>query len=300
MKSQLTVRPSRHEDKTHILEFCEHTFNWGDYIPSVWDTWIKDTDGQLFTALVGNQPIGLMRVSIAKAGEAWLQAARTHPSHRRLGVATALTRACLQWAKARGAEVARLATDSDNVPAQTALQKLTFNKVSDFLVMKCPRLRPQLVQSSRWAEDADMEGAWRLLQHSTTYAESAGLCTIVFTWFSLGKQGLAEFIHTGRAVVHETSRVIDGLTLVDATARDAWPEENPLQTCYIDGHRQAVMDMMNFLKNYASGQGFRNLYAFACNTPLLAAALAETGFAPESTTELIYEKQLGHARLATR
>ena len=292
MQPQLTVRPSQPQDKAHILEFCQHTFSWGDYVPHVWDTWTQDRNSQLFTALFNNQPVGLMRVSMVKTGEAWLQAARTHPSYRRRGVATALTRVCLRWALMQGAEIARLATDSDNVPAQQTLQKLAFRKVSDFLVMKSPHLGPQRVRESRWASAADVNRVWRLLHSSAIYAKSAGLYTVVFTWYSLDRPALIELIRTERAVVHETGNVVDGLTLVDETASKAWPAEKPLQTCYIDGNQQAITDMMVFVKDYAHEQGFRNVYAFACNTPLVSTALTESGFAEESTTEMIYEKQL--------
>jgi ribosomal protein S18 acetylase RimI-like enzyme len=292
MKPQLTIRPSQHKDKPHITRFCHHTFDWGDYIPDVWDGWMKNRAAQLFTALINNHPVGLMRVSMAKAGEAWLQAARTHPDYRRRGVATALTRACLHWARTRGAEIARLATQSDNVSAQKTLHHLAFHQISEFLVMKCPRLTPQTVQRSRWAKPADTDAVWSFLLRSATYRQAAGLYTIVFTYFSLDKQDLTEFVHTERAVVHESNDVIDGLTLVDDTPRQVWPEENPLQTCYVDGDQQAIVDMMTFVKNYAWEQAFRNVYAFACNTPLIATALTQAGFTSESTPEGIYEKKL--------
>jgi GNAT superfamily N-acetyltransferase len=300
MQPQLTVRPSQPKDKAHILEFCQRTFSWGDYVPHVWDTWIQERNSRLFTALFNNQPVGLMRVAMVKTGEAWLQAARTHPSYRRRGVATVLTRVCLRWALTQGAKIARLATDSDNAPAQQTLQRLAFRRVSDFLVMKSHHLGPQRVRDSRWANAADVDRVWRLLRSSAIYAESAGLYTIVFTWFSLDRSALIEFIRTERAVIHERGNVVDGLMLVDETASEAWPEEKPLQTCYIDGNQQAITDMMIFVKDYAQAKGFRNVYAFACNTPLVSIALTKTGFAEESTTELIYEKRLVSESLRDR
>jgi hypothetical protein len=166
--------------------------------------------------------------------------------------------------------------------------------------MKCPRLTPQTVQPSRWAKPEDTEAVWSFLLRSATYRQAAGLYTIVFTYFSLDKQDLTEFVHTDRAVVHETNNVIDGLTLVDDTARHVWPEENPLQTCYVDGNQQAIVDMMDFVKNYAWEQAFRNVYAFACNMPRIATALTQGGFTKESTPELIYEKKLGSKSRETR
>ncbi len=167
-------------------------------------------------------------------------------------------------------------------------------------MLKSPRLAPQTVQHSRWAKPADTKAVWSFLLRSATYHQTAGLYTIVFTYFFLDKQDLTEFVYTDQAVIHESNGVIDGLTLVDDTSRHVWPEENALQTCYVDGNQQAIVDMMNFVKNYAWEQAFRNVYAFACNMPRIATALTQGGFTEESTTELKYEKKLGSKSRETR
>ena len=292
MQNRLSIRPTQQNDKEAVFKFCEHTFDWGDYIPNVWDRWLREKQTQLFTATLDDKPVGIMRVAIQKPGEAWLQAARTDPKYRRRGIATALTNACLKWAKNKGAKTARLSTDSDNYAAQRALEKLSFTQISDFLIMKCKKLQVEKTQNSRWAEKSDTEKIWKFLINSEVFTKSAGLYTILFTWTPLDKKDLAKFIANKKAIIHESNNTINGLVLIDETVKDVW-REKPFQTCYIDGDRPTIRDTMNFFKNYSHQQGITNVYAFACNTPTIATALTETGFSREEpTTELIFKKKL--------
>ncbi|MDH5447760.1 MAG: GNAT family N-acetyltransferase [Candidatus Bathyarchaeota archaeon] len=292
MQNKLTIRPAQQSDREAVFKFCEHTFDWGDYVPNVWDVWLKEKQAQLFTATLDNKPVGIMCVSIRKPGEAWLQAARTDPNYRRRGVATALTNACLEWAENKGSETARLSTDSDNYAAQKVLEALGFTQVSDFLIMKCEKLRVEETENSRWAKKGDLEKMWSFLTSSEVFKKSAGLYTVMFTWASLNKQTLARFIADKKAIVQDNNKAIGGLVLIDETIKDVW-QEKPFQTCYIDGDRQVIVDIMKFFKTYSYKKGIMNVYAFACNTPTIAAALTEAGFSREETeTELIYQKKL--------
>lgn len=293
MSNQLFVRPARHSDKEEVLKFCQRTFDWGDYIPNVWDIWLKQRHGKLFTALMGNKPVGIMRVSVTKPGETWLQAARTHPDYRRRGVATALTEACLEWAKSKGAQAALLSTDSDNYAAQKVLQKLGFAQVSDFLIMLCREIRAVRTENSRWAQKGDTEKIWDFLENSEVFEKSAGLYSVIFMWMSLGKQDLDMFMANQKVIVYDDEGTINGLVLIDEAVKDVWEDEKPFQTCYVDGDRQAVIDMIGFFKTYSAQKGIANVYAFAYNTPTIATALSEIGFRrEESHTELIYKKKL--------
>ncbi len=293
MQNQLVIRPAQQSDREAVFRFCEHTFDWGDYIPNVWDMWLKQKHGRVFTALIDNKPVGIMRVSITKPSEVGLQAARTHPDYRRRGVATALTDACLKWAKSKGAETAVLSTDSDNYAAQKTINKLGFTQVSDFIIMLCKGIQAAKTENSRWARKSDTVRIWKFLAESEVFEKSAGLYTVIFTWMSLDEGDLARFIASQKAIVYDDKGTINGLVLIDETVKDVWEDEKPFQTCYVDGDHQAIVDLMNFFKTYSTQQGIANVYAFACNTPTIAAALTETGFKREEDhTELIYRKKL--------
>jgi len=105
-----------------VFRFCEKTWSWGDYVPKVWDRWLKEENGRVFVATINGIPIGISHLSIDKPHEVWLSGARTDSNYRRMGVATAITRRCLEYGKKKGTQIVRLVTGSDNVAAKAGIQ----------------------------------------------------------------------------------------------------------------------------------------------------------------------------------
>ena len=292
MKRGLVIRPAQPRDKKAVFDFCTRTFDWGDYIPDAWDTWLKEENSRVFVAAVSGTPVGIMRVSLPKPGEAWMQAARTHPAYRRRGISTALAEACMAWARSEGATIARLSTDSDNYAAQGAVQKLGFKRISDFLIMKCENPEAEEAKNCRWAQISDVETLWELLENSEIYKKSGGLYSVGFVWMALNRKDLENFVAKENAIVHTRDSFVDGLLLTDETIEAVW-DEKPIQTSYVDGDSQAVLDMIKFFKTHAHQQGVETVYAFAYNVPTTAEALTKAGFKRDvQNTEFIYFKQL--------
>ncbi len=72
------IRPARAADKQAVLAFCAHTFDWGDYLPEVWDEWLADARGQLLVATLDEVPVGVAKVTLLTPGEAWLEGLRVN------------------------------------------------------------------------------------------------------------------------------------------------------------------------------------------------------------------------------
>jgi hypothetical protein len=65
-KSKIRIRRANQLDKRIVLDFCKHTFGrWGDYLPEVWDEWVKDRKGIFFVATLGQS--GSSRRSLSRA-----------------------------------------------------------------------------------------------------------------------------------------------------------------------------------------------------------------------------------------
>ena len=73
-------------DKKDVLNFCQNTFSWGDYIHEVWDNWINE--GHLI--VIKNDQIP---VSMAHAGfypdekMIWIEGIRVSNNFRKKGLA---------------------------------------------------------------------------------------------------------------------------------------------------------------------------------------------------------------------
>ena len=194
--------------------FCEKTWSWGDYIPEVWDRWLKEEKGRVFVATINGVPVGISHLSVDSSDEVWLSGARTDPNYRRKGVMTAITKKCLEYAKTKNAKVARLVTDSDNAAARAVLKKLKFRPVAEFIETSSEKITVEKTESSRWACIDETETLWNYLQRSEVYRKSAGLYTVLFHWFSLRREDLNRFVKQQKVIVHENSRgIVDGFNV---------------------------------------------------------------------------------------
>lgn len=84
----MILRKALASDKDYVLDFCEHTFSWGDYVSQVWDFWMQE--GDLLVAEKGGNPIGICHLTYVEDGLSWIEGIRVHPNYRRLGVGSQL------------------------------------------------------------------------------------------------------------------------------------------------------------------------------------------------------------------
>jgi GNAT superfamily N-acetyltransferase len=130
----LRLRRAHPADYDAVASFTRDTWadrGGTDYVPRIYHDWIADDGPDQRTLLfdASGTPVdtdageGADEVAaIAQAvrlseWEAWLQGMRVNPDYRRRGLATRLTRACFDWARDRGARVARNWIHSWNVPS---------------------------------------------------------------------------------------------------------------------------------------------------------------------------------------
>jgi len=292
LKAQFVVREAKESDKDIIVEFCQNTFEHGDYIADVWDSWLADPAGKIFVATYEGIPIGMTHVEIVKKGEAWLEGARVAAEFRRRGVASSLNSACFEWAIEHGARVARLVTDSTNLTARKALTKMKFERVSDWTRMRFDGCQLDTSKDARFAEKCDIEMIGRFLRGSRDFTASAGLFVIMFRWMSLSRAELGRFIGRRMAIIHESKKKVDGLILFDDTIRQAW-QRNSIQTCYVGGNTGATLSMSRFLKGYLYDEGVASIHGAMCNRRHLTSAFTRVGFRAHPRSHLVYEKKLG-------
>src|SRR5690606_12412689 len=110
----------------------------------------------------GDLPIGICHTTLLSASEAWLEAARVHPDHRREGIGSALNRAGTTWARERGSRVARLATEVRNTSARAQVETLGYRNTSNWVATRLEARSADLDDERllRPANPADIDPAW--------------------------------------------------------------------------------------------------------------------------------------------
>ena len=116
-------------DKKDVLNFCQYTFSWGDYIHEVWDNWINE--GNL--VVIENDQIP---VSMAHAGfypnekMIWIEGIRVNNNSRKKGLAQKMIRYFESNAKSQGFKISRMLIASENNPSLTLAKKLRYQIIS--------------------------------------------------------------------------------------------------------------------------------------------------------------------------
>jgi len=127
------IRPARAEDVPRIETWTRETFAWGDYVAEAMPEWLEDPESLVIVCVYDDDiPVALSRTQLLSPTEAWLSGARVHPDHRRSGMGMAMNDFGLDWARDRGALVARLATEEENEPARSQVLKLGYRLSKSF------------------------------------------------------------------------------------------------------------------------------------------------------------------------
>jgi GNAT superfamily N-acetyltransferase len=129
------IRPATHDDYDDVVAFTEHTWedrNGGDYIPSIYHEWIDKEGAETLVADAGDELAGIAQVVALNEDEAWCQGMRTNPNYRGQGVSTAINVGLFDWARERGATVARNMVFSWNTAGLGASRGIGFEPATAF------------------------------------------------------------------------------------------------------------------------------------------------------------------------
>jgi len=222
----LEIRRARPEDRQTVMEICAHTWEGGDYIPEVWDEWLADEQGPLLVGVLDGEVVAVEKIRWTAPQEVWLEGLRVHPERRGKGIGTALFHHALEWARAHGARMARLATGADNLPVHRMVEAVAFQRVlsSPFCVAES---LPSGEEPERLSPDMAAE-VWDALQRWGGLAECHGLYGRDWAWQRLTPEQLAEDLQRGEvwgvrdrrgalqamAIVQETGEPEAGIVVV--------------------------------------------------------------------------------------
>jgi hypothetical protein len=95
-----------------VLEISRESFDGGDYLPEVFDSWAADPGANFQAAEQDGVVVGVQRLRPIARGVMYYEGLRVAGSHRRRGIARAMLRSAVEEARGLGFERMRLYTDS--------------------------------------------------------------------------------------------------------------------------------------------------------------------------------------------
>jgi GNAT superfamily N-acetyltransferase len=133
------VRAARPSDREPLMSFIKDVWGGHDYIPGVWDEWIRDRKNRMFVVEADGVPVGMNRVRFLEDGAAWFEGVRVHPAFRGRGLATMLGKNSMKVAKEKGIRVFRLTSGSRNRTAHRQISRIRFKELARFSIYAPPK-----------------------------------------------------------------------------------------------------------------------------------------------------------------
>lgn len=192
------IRPARAEDVPSIATWTQDTFSWGDYVPDALPGWLEDEASLVVVCVYADDaPVALSRTQLLSPTEAWLSAARVHPDHRRSGMGMAMNDFGVDWARDRGALVARLAIEEDNDAARSQVLKVGYRLTSRWMFATAGApIVPRMSQSQRLrlATSVDADAAWMFWAQSDLALAGRELIPDGWRWRRTTRQDLEDAV----------------------------------------------------------------------------------------------------------
>jgi GNAT superfamily N-acetyltransferase len=290
---QIAVRPASAEDRDIVLEFCEHTWEWGDYIEHVWDDWLHNPNGRLFVATVDGRPAGLTHMRMLSETEAWLEGLRVDPRYRKLGLARKLNLVSQAEAMRRGATTVRLVVEAKNTRSQHLSESNHMHQVGAFSVYiayplaasgRAVQERPQV------ATLQDLDDIIDYLNRSNTFPTVGGLYYVGFTAREITAAFLEEKTGAGLLYFLRRWEQIDGLAIVEPHAEFG---QQRLSVGYIDGTAIEAISLLAYdLRLRLSAMELDAVRIYAPDLVLVRDALGGLDYSWDGSVFYTYERSL--------
>lgn len=87
----LAIRKIAMSDKPRVLEICKNIWDGDDYLHLIFDTWLKDINGEFIAALDDNRIIGFIKLTMLTPQNAWIEGLRKDQHCKIKGVGRFLT-----------------------------------------------------------------------------------------------------------------------------------------------------------------------------------------------------------------
>jgi GNAT superfamily N-acetyltransferase len=274
METALTIRPARPDDRPAMERVCAHTWEWGDYIPEVWDGWLADEQGLPIVGELESRVVALSRIVFQASGQVWLEGMRVDPEYRRLGVAGQFLDRSIALARERGARVVRLGTSHRNTPVHKMTARAGMARVGSYQLLIADPLpgepEPAFLQADRAGDVRDF------LHDSAVMAHTHGLYSIHWAWQELSPALADQYLYAGQVAARLGSDGrLDALALLDPD-----PEDGELWISFVDGEAATLVELATAVRGHAAHTGFEKVRVMLSDLDWLRGALGQAGYGP--------------------
>jgi GNAT superfamily N-acetyltransferase len=272
MGDELIIRPARPDDRQVMERICTQTWDWGDYVPQVWDDWLADEQGSVLVGEAEGQVVALSKITFQTPDQVWLEGMRVDPEFRRRGIAGQFLRYSLDHVHDEGARVVRLGTGSGNMPVHIITARAGMERIGSYVLRTAEPL-PDGPEPTVLAPDQAVQVSV-FLQKSPVLAHSHGLYSMDWAWQELSGERMVRFLRDGQVAAQLAP---DGSLVALAILRFE-PDDDELWIGLADGQSDAVSTLATDIRVYATRVGAPKVRVFLPDVDWLRAAFEAAGY----------------------
>lgn len=287
------VRAAQPKDREAVLEFCTHTWEWGDYIEYVWDEWLHDSQGLLLVATLDGQPVGVAHLRMSTEKDAWLEGMRVDPKYRQHGIATALHQVMQAEAMRRGATHVRLLSASDNTASISLTERGGFRRMGAFAPFKAEPVTTPAgdygPETPTIATSDDIEDIIDYLNTSNIFPATGGFYYHSFIAYPITETLLEAKVAAQQVYILRRWQRLDGLAIAEPRVSH---QGHQLSIGYIDGTTESISLIAYILRTWLIAMGLDNVYAYVPDLMMVRDAFVGAGYEWNNSIFYTYEKAL--------
>jgi GNAT superfamily N-acetyltransferase len=289
MDDELTIRPARPGDRPAMERISSHTWDWGDYIPLVWDEWLADEQGVVLVGDLGEETVALSKIAFLAPDEVWLEGMRVDPEFRRHGIASRFLEYSVAYAREHGARVVRLATTGDNTAVHLIAAHAGMDCIGTYALWAAEPLPDG--GSPTFLTPAHVAQVQAFLEHSPVLARNHGLYSAEWIWEELSAERLARFLERGQVAARLGP---EGTPVALATIHPDLDDER-LWVGFADGQPREVAGLAAEIRAQAAQIASPKVESMLPDVPWLREAFRGAGYEPEGEGALwIFQRWLHH------
>lgn len=283
--NKIHIRKGKLSDKPIIESFTRDTFSWGDYLPGVWEQWVRSKRGELLVAEVSKIVVGALHVRYLEHREAWLEGVRVRKEFRQKGVASELIQAAHERAQAHNCRVIRLETGAHNSAGQRTFEKHGYRRLVEYAGWQT-RAEQGSSENIRLAELGDAPACWNVWLKSWQFRASHRIVPADWgwRWWEFTRNRLRSAIRNDHVWVSPQTNTARAFLILR-------PEDS-LEIQLLIGSRAAAQTLLDGARTIAANLNKENVYWIAPHLPQAQVRAESAGYTLDDTGLLIYQATL--------
>jgi N-acetylglutamate synthase-like GNAT family acetyltransferase len=178
------IRRVRISDRDDVVEISRHIWEGNDYLPSVFEEWLKDSCRYFYGVEVAGHVVAVGSMRLIENGRTgWMEGLRVHPDHRGRGYANVLTKTLVRKAERLDIQRLRYTTGARNLASIKLAKTAGLAKIMEMAVFWHPSPRPLLrAENHPPIRKSSSKQAYDLLEASPSIVPKG---ILVFDWKAL-------------------------------------------------------------------------------------------------------------------